>query len=197
MLIVVAGVEGARWWSGRPPYSPEELAATAELRLVDPTTARTALGPNMVPELAKDQQIFLGKVSWHQPAHPEGALYVMLFHHRTHRPPAMLVPQATPGDEAGVGSNGALWDAAERYPWLAGAAGVYEPGFGYTSTDALAVYKLGREELSFAAVLLPADVDFGSRVPRATTPAVATDLTVALVQVNENGRATWARRLLN
>ncbi|SNY68168.1 hypothetical protein [Paractinoplanes atraurantiacus] len=192
LLVVVAAVEGARWWTGRAPYSAEELAARADLRLVDEATAEAALSPNIIPELADGQQVFLGRVSWLRPARAGGALYVMVVHNRSHRPPAILIPKATSSDEIGLGSNGALWDAAERYPWLDGAAGLHDVG-----TDAVAIYSLDPGEATFAAVLLPADVDLGSGIPRATAPARAEDLTVALVQVNEHGRATWAQRLLN
>ncbi|XVU25733.1 hypothetical protein ACQPZJ_01360 [Actinoplanes sp. CA-054009] len=197
LLVVVAAVVGSRWWTGRAPYSAEDLAARADLRLVDEATAEAALSPNIIPELAEGQQVFLGRVSWLRPPRAGGALYVMVVHNRSHRPPAILMPAATSSDEIGLGSNGALWDAAERYPWLAGAAGVHDEGAGYLSTDAVAIYSLDPGEVTFAAVLLPGDVDLGSRIPRAAAPARAEDLTVAVVQVNEHGRATWAQRLLN
>ncbi|MFF5080703.1 hypothetical protein ACFY36_26925 [Actinoplanes sp. NPDC000266] len=197
LLVVVAAVEGSRWWTGRAPYSADDLAARADLRLVDEATAESALSPNIIPRLAPGQQVFLGRVSWLRPQRAEGALYVMVLHNRSHRPPAMLIPKATSDDDLGLGSTGALWDAADRYPWLAGAAGVHEPGSDYISTDAVAIYSLDPGEATFAAVLLPSDVDLGSRIPSAPAPARAEDLTVALVQVNEHGRATWAQRLLN
>ncbi|MFG1996481.1 hypothetical protein ACGFJ7_41540 [Actinoplanes sp. NPDC048988] len=192
-LILVAAIEGSRWWTGRAPYSAGDLAARADLRIVDQVTAEAALGPHSVPTIAEGQQLFLGHVTWRRPAHEEGAVYMMVLHNRTHRPPAMMFGK----EGTNLASNSALSEAADRYPWLAGADGVHTADGGFIPIEAIALYSLEAEELTFAAVLVPADANLGGRVPRAAAPAQASDLTIALVQVNGHGRATWAQRLLN
>jgi hypothetical protein len=157
------------------------------------------LSPDTIPRIDGDDasQVLLGHVTWQRPREDSGELYIMVVHNKSHRPPGMLVlgPVAD-SDRVAITSSGTLKDAADRYPWLHGAAGA-ETGGGYVAADAIGVSDLGVSPVTFAVVLQPDDVTTGGLLKRATAPAEPGDLTVGLVQVNKHGRVSWAQRLLN
>ena len=200
MLLIGAGsVFGVRWWNNRAPYAPEALGATATLRMVDQSTADSALQPVIVEPAEKGDQILLGQVSWRRPPRqPKGGSFgIVVLDKRTHLMPGHFAVTSNRPDDVSTGSDSSQDIAEKRYPWLQGAGAREINGSFWSAGNAITVSSIDASPVTFAIVLHPRRPGTPPEQMVASAPVAVTDLMVALINVGPDGQVYWGQRLLN
>jgi hypothetical protein len=199
LVAGTAGVAGWRWWHNRPPYGPEVLSARATLQLVDQATADAALEPVSAIVAGAGDQIFLGRVAWTRPPHPQpgGSLRIVLLDKRSHLAPSFIaVTSARPGS-VNAGWDGSLEIAGRRYPWLRGVGVREVNGSLWSSAGAVCVWSVDASPVTFQTVLHPARPGTPPELLVPAAPKAVEDLLIALISVGPDGQVYWAQRLLH
>ncbi|WP_285558879.1 hypothetical protein [Actinoplanes regularis] len=202
LALVLAGagaVAGRRWWHDRPPYGPEVLNARATLQLVDQATSDAALGPVNTSVAGDGDQIFLGRVAWDRPPHPQknGSFRIVLLDKRSHLLPGFIAVTSAEPEDVSTGTDDALDKAQQRYPWLQGVGTREIDGSYWSSGSAVFVDSVDASPVTFQTVLRAADPETPPGQMVATAPAAVEDLLVALICVGPDGQMYWAQRLLH
>lgn len=201
VLVLVGGgaMAGGRWWHGRPPYGPEALHAQATLQLVNQATADAALRPVNAEKAESGDQIFLVRVAWSQPPHPQkdNSFRIILLDKRSHLMPGFIAVTSARPDDVGVGSDGSLNVAEKRYPWLQGVGARKINGSYRSSGSAVFVSSVDTSPVTFQTVLHPAQPETPPENAVPTAPATVADLLIALISVGPESQVYWAQRLLN
>jgi len=198
LVLAVAVNVGWRWWHNRPPYGPEVLAASATLQFASYQEASAALRPVNAPWPDAGDQLMLGRVSWRPPPHPQkrGVFWIVVLDKRSHLKANVLAVRSWREDAVGLGSDGGLKRAVDRYPWLQGAAGHEVNGSWWVDGNCVMVSASDAAPVVFA-VLFPAAARVVRRREQAmpTAPVALADLLIALVNIGPDGQVYWAQRL--
>ena len=144
-------------------------------------------------------QLVLGRVSWRTPPQPQkgGSFLVTVLDKRTHLKAGILTVTSPRPHDVGLGSQGDLQRAADRYPVASGdrrpRGGRHVAGAGRIGVR---VYG-GRDTPHVRRHLPAAHADPPRPWQGVPTAAVAlSDLLVVLVNVGPDGQIYWAERLL-
>lgn len=199
LLAGVGGMAAWRWWHSRPPYGPETLRAQATLQLVDQATADAALRPVNAEVAEQADQIFLGRVSWSQPPHPQqnNSFRIVVLDKRSHSMPGFIAVTSSRPDEVSTGSDESLDLAEKRYRWLRGIGGRQVNGSYGNPGSAISVSAVSASPVTFQFVLRPVRPGTSPEHAVPTAPATTADLLIALISVGPDGQVYWADRLLN
>jgi hypothetical protein len=198
-LALTAMIGAATWgwrdWHNKPPYPASAVAASLHVEAVDPGRAQARvdklagtgrLAAIAEPDPSTNPQELVGQLQL--TPHRNGAGYYGFFiiDNRTHKLLPQLFGVGPPGTNVAAGWDGTYDKAAKKYPWLQMLASIPDGNGGFAPPGmALDIAPDTDGPVTFVAV------DPGA--PPITDPS--TQLTVALVYMNENGPIYWAKRL--
>jgi hypothetical protein len=199
-LALTAMIGAAAWgwrdWHNKPPYPASAVAASVHVEAVDPAGAQARVdklaGTGRLwaiaePDPSTNPQELVGQLRL-TPPHPNAAGYYGFFviDNRTHKTLPQLFGVGPPGTNVAAGWDGTYDQAAKKYTWLRMLASIRDGNGGFAPAGmALDIAPDTDGPVTFVAV----DPD----APRITDPA--TQLTIALVYMNENGPVYWAKKL--
>jgi hypothetical protein len=199
-LALTAAVATALWgwrdWHDRSPYPASAVSASVHIEAVDAAEAQARVdklaGSGRLfaiaePDPSSHPQELVGQLRL-TPPHPSAAGYYGFFviDNRTHKVLPQLFGAGPPGTNVAAGWDGTYDKAAKKYPWLRMLASIPDGNGGFAPAGMALDIAPGTDgPVTFVAA------DPGA--PRITDPA--TQLTIALVYMNENGPIYWAKKI--